>query len=421
MTELFPAHSAEREPLRVLIGVSGGVAAYKTAHLVRLCRQAGCEVRVVMTQGAQAFVTPMTFQALSGHPVHTALLDEHAEAGMGHIELARWANLVLVAPASANTLGRLAAGLADDLLATVVLATRAPIWLAPAMNQHMWASPAVQRNVSQLAALGYRLIEPASGEQACGDVGVGRMPEPEHLMALIAQHRSRQHLPQTLIGKRITITAGPTREALDPVRYVSNHSSGKMGFALAEACHNAGAIVTVLCGPVHLPTPAGVTRIDIESADDLLAASQAQVDAGCDVFIATAAVADYRSAQTADHKIKKTGATFAFEMVRNPDIVATIAARADKPFVVGFAAETQDVEAYAQGKLAAKRLDMIACNDVSRRDIGFGSDDNAMVVFFAPALNLPPLHLDKASKPHIAQQLVMALANALARKQTVRP
>lgn len=415
MTELFPAHSAERDVPHLLIAVTGGIAAYKTAQLVRLCRQAGYEVRVIMTSGAQAFVTPLTFQALSGHPVHTSLLDPAAEAGMGHIELARWADLLLIAPASANTLGRLAAGLADDLLATVVLATRAPVWLAPAMNQQMWQSTAVQRNLQQLRALGYHLIDPAVGEQACGDVGPGRMPEPDDLFGLMRQQLRVRHTPQRLAGKRVVITAGPTREALDPVRYVSNHSSGKMGFALAEACRDAGADVTLLAGPVHLPTPVGVQRVNIESAEDLLAASQHQVDLGCDVFVATAAVADYRSAQTADHKIKKSGETFSFDMVRNPDIVASIAARPDKPFVVGFAAETRDVEQYAQGKLRDKNLDMIACNDVSRQDIGFGSDDNAMVLFFAEHCQLPPRHLDKASKTVIATQLVQSLAQALQR------
>lgn len=409
--------------MRVLVGITGGIAAYKAAILVRLLKQAGHEVQVVMTTGAQAFITPLTLQALSGEPVHTTLLDEAAEAGMGHIALARWAQLVLVAPASADTLARLAAGMADDLLATVVLATPAPIWLAPAMNQQMWASPAVQRNIRQLQDYGYHIIMPDSGVQACGDVGAGRLPEPEQLAEQVNLWQQRQQaglsLPN-LQGRRLILTAGPTREALDPVRYVSNHSSGKMGFALAAAAAQAGAEVVLITGPVALATPPGVTRVAVTSAEEMLQASLQYTQQPCDAFIATAAVADYRSAATADHKIKKSGETFQFEMVRNPDIVATIAALSipQRPtLVMGFAAETQQVETYAQGKLVNKKLDLIACNDVSRQDIGFGADENAMTVYFASRFGIAPLVLDKASKHLIAVQLLQGVAQALSVSQ----
>lgn len=402
--------------MQIILGVTGGIAAYKSAILVRLLRQAGHAVRVILTEGAQAFVTPLTFQALSGNPVHTTLLDEHAEAGMGHIELARWAELVLIAPASADTLASLAMGRAEDLLGTLVLATRAPIWIAPAMNQQMWASTATQRNLGWLRELGYHLIEPDSGEQACGDVGAGRLPEPaaliQRLQLALALEQSQLTLPD-LAGRHLVITAGPTREALDPVRYISNHSSGKMGYAIAAIAAQCGATVSLISGPVQLDVPAGVRRISVQSAEDMLSASLQAVQQGCDAFIATAAVADYRSAETADHKIKKSGETFSFHMVRNPDIVATIAALPDKPLVMGFAAETREVQAYAQGKLVAKNLDLIACNDVSRTDIGFGSDDNAMTVFFASRFSREPVPLAKASKPVIAVQLLQCLAPLL--------
>ena len=406
----------------IILAVTGGIAAYKSAILVRRLKDFGFDVRVVMTQGAQAFITPLTFQALSGNPVHTELLNPEAEAGMGHIELARWADLVLVAPASCDTLAKFAHGLADDLLSTLYLATKAPVWVAPAMNQQMWAAKATQRNLQSLVDDGVHVIMPDAGEQACGDVGLGRMPEAEDLARQVAAyfHQQQRELAEQfglLAGKRVTITAGPTREAIDPVRYISNHSTGKMGFALAAACYAAGAKVTLVAGPVSLDTPNGVQRKNVSTAMQMLDVSMSQLKDGCDIFIATAAVADYRVAEVAAHKIKKTGDELAVSLVKNPDIVATIAQQQQRPFMVGFAAETQNVETYAAGKLVAKKLDMIACNDVSRPDIGFASDENAMTVFFADAYPLPKRELEKASKQAIAQQLVQAMHDALLHKQ----
>ncbi|WP_312057919.1 bifunctional phosphopantothenoylcysteine decarboxylase/phosphopantothenate--cysteine ligase CoaBC [Acinetobacter courvalinii] len=405
----------------IILAVTGGIAAYKSAILVRRLKDFGFDVRVVMTHGAQAFITPLTFQALSGNPVHTELLDPEAEAGMGHIELARWADLVLVAPASCDSIAKFANGLADDLLSTLYLATKAPVWVAPAMNQQMWAAKATQRNLQTLVEDGVHVIMPDAGEQACGDVGLGRMPEPEDLARQVAAyfHKAQRALAEKfglLAGKRVTITAGPTREAIDPVRYISNHSTGKMGFALAAACYAAGAKVTLVAGPVSLDTPNGVQRINVGSAMQMLDVSMNQLKEGCDIFIATAAVADYRVAQVAEHKIKKAGDELAVELVKNPDIVATIAQQEERPFMVGFAAETQNVEEYAAGKLVAKKLDMIACNDVSRPDIGFASDQNAMTVFFAQSYHMKKRELEKASKQEISQQLVESIADALRRR-----
>ena len=405
----------------IILAVTGGIAAYKSAILVRRLKDYGFDVRVVMTQGAQAFITPLTFQALSGNPVHTELLDPEAEAGMGHIELARWADLILVAPASCDSIAKFANGLADDLLSTLYLATKAPVWVAPAMNQQMWAAKATQRNLQTLVEDGVHVIMPDAGEQACGDVGLGRMPEPEDLARQVAAyfHKAQRAIAEKfglLAGKRVTITAGPTREAIDPVRYISNHSTGKMGFALAAACYAAGAKVTLVAGPVSLDTPNGVQRINVSSAMQMLDISMNQLQQGCDIFIATAAVADYRVAQVAEHKIKKAGDELALSLVKNPDIVATIAQQQQRPFMVGFAAETQNVEEYAAGKLVAKKLDMIACNDVSRPDIGFASDENAMTVFFAQSYHMNKRELEKASKQEISQQLVESIADALRRR-----
>ena len=405
----------------IILAVTGGIAAYKSAILVRRLKDFGFDVRVVMTHGAQAFITPLTFQALSGNPVHTELLDPEAEAGMGHIELARWADLVLVAPASCDSIAKFANGLADDLLSTLYLATKAPVWIAPAMNQQMWAAKATQRNLQTLVEDGLHVIMPDAGEQACGDVGLGRMPEPEDLARQVAAyfHKAQRAIAEKfglLAGKRVTITAGPTREAIDPVRYISNHSTGKMGFSLAAACYAAGAKVTLVAGPVSLDTPNGVQRINVSSAMQMLDVSMNQLKEGCDIFIATAAVADYRVAQVAEHKIKKAGDELAVALVKNPDIVATIAEQQQRPFMVGFAAETQNVEQYAAGKLVAKKLDMIACNDVSRPDIGFASDENAMTVFFAQSYHMEKRELEKASKQEISQQLVEAIHDALLQK-----
>ena len=402
----------------IILAVTGGIAAYKSAILVRRLKDYGFNVRVVMTQGAQAFITPLTFQALSGNPVHTTLLDPEAEAGMGHIELARWADLVLVAPASCDTLAKFAAGLADDLLSTLYLATKAPVWVAPAMNQQMWAAKPTQRNLNTLIEDGVHVIMPEAGSQACGDVGLGRMPEPEQLADQVKDyfHQAQRAIAEKfglLAGKKVTITAGPTREAIDPVRYISNHSTGKMGFAIAAACYAAGAKVTLLAGPVSLDTPNGVRRVNVSSAIKMLDESLHQLEEGCDIFIATAAVADYRVAEVAEHKIKKAGDELAISLIKNPDIVATIAQQEKRPFMVGFAAETRNVEEYAAGKLVAKKLDMIACNDVSRKDIGFASDENAMTVFFAEQYHMDKLDLEKASKQEIAQQLIEAIHDAL--------
>lgn len=405
----------------IVLAVTGGIAAYKSAILVRRLKDYGFDVRVLMTHGAQAFITPLTFQALSGNPVHTELLDPAAEAGMGHIELARWADLLLVAPASCDTLAKFANGLADDLLSTVFLATKSPVWVAPAMNQQMWAAKATQRNLQTLVEDGVHVIMPDAGEQACGDVGLGRMPEPEEIARQVAGyfHQAQRAIAEKfglLAGKRVVITAGPTREAIDPVRYISNHSTGKMGFALAAACYAAGAQVTLIAGPVSLDTPNGVQRVNVASARQMLDVSMSSLETGCDIFIATAAVADYRVAEVAEHKIKKAGDELNVSLVKNPDIVATIAGQEKRPFMVGFAAETQNVEEYAAGKLVAKKLDMIACNDVSRADIGFASDENAMTVFFAESYHMKKRELEKASKQEISQQLVEAISDALRRK-----
>jgi len=437
----------------ILLGITGGIAAYKSASFARLLIKNGYDVRVIMTASAQAFITPLTLQALTGNQVHIDLLDETAELGMGHIELAKWADLLIIAPATANTIAKLAMGIADDLLTTVCLATAAPILVAPAMNQQMWQHPSVKLNLQTLTDYDYEIIQPDSGEQACGDIGEGRLPGPEQLLEYVQYFIARQVTPQVLAGKNVTITAGPTIEAIDPVRYLSNHSTGKMGFALAKACRNAGARVTLIVGgKVPLPTPLLVNRIDVLSAEEMLmTARQCASDDICechddhhhdhhhdhehhhhhdhdefgndievepvstatDIFIATAAVADYRTRDVVPQKIKKTQEQMALDLVKNPDILATIAEEFPEVFVVGFAAETQDIEKYARGKLEAKNLDMIACNDVSRSDIGFGSDDNAMTVFFKD--KSAGVTLEKASKDKIAEQLVALVGEGLDR------
>jgi phosphopantothenoylcysteine decarboxylase/phosphopantothenate--cysteine ligase len=364
---------------RILLGVTGGIAAYKSAELVRLLKRAGHSVRVVMTAGAEAFVAPLTFQALSGEPVRTSLLDPEAELGMGHIELAKWADQVVVAPASADFIARLVHGMANDLLTTVCCATEAPIAIAPAMNQAMWRSTRTQRNINLLNAdPQLTLWGPAQGEQACGDTGPGRMLEPVRLAELIAT----RGVPGLLSGKRVVITAGPTREPIDPVRYISNHSSGRMGYALAEAAYNAGAEVTLISGPVSIPVPLGVEVRNVQTAEDMLRESSAAVDAGCDLFVASAAVADYRPQACAGQKIKKSEDSMTLSLVRNPDTLATIAARVNPPFTVGFAAETNNVTSYATEKMQRKKLRMIVANDVSVPGLGFNSENNAVTVFW---------------------------------------
>jgi len=392
---------------QVVLGISGGIAAYKSAELVRRLKDAGADVRVVMTRAAHEFITPLTLQALSGNPVHGDLLDPAAEAAMGHIELARWADLVLIAPATADLMARLANGRGDDLLTTLVLATDAPVALAPAMNQAMWRDSATQANLQTLLQREIRVFGPAAGEQACGDIGPGRMLEPTDIAARCAECFERG----LLSGRHVLINAGPTREAIDPVRYISNHSSGKMGFALAEAAAEAGARVTLVAGPVNLPTPARVDRIDVVSAADMLAACEAALPA--DLFIASAAVADYRPASCASGKLKKDTASDAgmtLQLVRNPDILATLATHAQRPWCVGFAAETDDVLGYASDKLTRKNLDLIIANDVSQPGIGFNSDDNAVTLIDR---SLTPQSLPRASKHKLARQIIAFIANRL--------
>ncbi len=393
----------------IIIAVSGGIAAYKAAELVRLLRKQGAEVRVIMTRGACEFITPLTLQALSGQPVHTELLDEAAEAGMGHIELARWADAMLVAPATADTLARLAQGRADDLLTAVALATPAPLFVAPAMNQQMWHNSATGANIEQLTARGITIIGPDVGEQACGDIGLGRLLEPVAIVATLSQHFDRQQLA----GKRVVITAGPTLEALDPVRFLSNHSSGKMGFALARAAKEAGAQTILIAGPVNLATPEGVERRDVTSALEMLAAAEAAA-VGADLFIGAAAVADFRPANIAAQKIKKNGDDpYTLHLVQNPDIIAHIASMADAPtLMVGFAAETEQVTSHAASKRIRKGLDMVIANDVSRRDIGFNSAQNAVTVIDSTGENTLPI----ASKLQIAVWLIEVFADRLAEK-----
>lgn len=360
----------------IIIGVSGGIAAYKSAEIVRLLRKAGAAVRVVMSRGAQEFITPLTLQALSGEPVHTELLDEAAEAGMGHIELARWADAVLIAPATADIIARLAAGRADDLLTTVALATPAPLFVAPAMNQQMWSQAPTVANITTLAGRGVVVVGPDAGEQACGDTGPGRLLEPEHIVAVLASHFDTG----ILAGRRVVITAGPTREPLDPVRFITNHSSGKMGFALARAAAEAGAETILIAGPVALDTPKAVQRIDVETADEMLAAALAQLT-HTDLFIGAAAVADYKPAHYRQQKIKKSGEHVSLELTRNPDIIASVAVAEPRPtLVIGFAAETESLLSHGRGKLSRKGLDLIVANDVSQSGIGFNSDSNAVTV-----------------------------------------
>ena len=362
---------------RIVLGVAGGIAAYKAADLVRRLRERGFEVRVVMTAGAREFVTPLTFQAVSSNPVHCDLLDEQAEAGMGHIELARWAEVVLVAPATANVLARLAHGLADDLLTTLCLATTAPLVLAPAMNRQMWRASATRANVLALLDRGVMLLGPGEGDQACGDVGPGRMLEPEEIAARIeARFRGG-----ALEGVEVLVTAGPTREALDPVRFLTNHSTGKMGYAVAAAAAESGARVSLVSGPTALPAPPGVERIDVTSAGEMHAEVMARAPRS-DIFIAAAAVSDYRPEHAAEQKIKKEEGPATLELVRTPDIVSSVAALDDRPFTVGFAAETESVQAHACDKLERKGLDMIAANRVGLPDRGFASDCNALSVLW---------------------------------------
>jgi phosphopantothenoylcysteine decarboxylase / phosphopantothenate---cysteine ligase len=396
---------------RILLGVTGGIAAYKSPDLVRRLRERGAEVQVVMTAGAREFVTPTTFQAVSGRPVRSDLWDAAAEAAMGHIELARWAEAVLIAPASADFLARLATGQASDLLSTLCLATEAPIAVAPAMNHIMWANAATRANIATLTQRGLQVFGPAEGDQACGEVGEGRMLEPldlaERVLGLLPASGA-------LAGRRVLITAGPTRERIDPVRFVSNRSSGKMGFAVAQAAREAGATVVLVAGPVSLATPAGVARIDVESAADMLAAVLRELP-GTDIFISTAAVADYRPARAAEQKIKKTAESMELTMERTADVLATVAARADRPYVVGFAAETEAVEQNARTKLMKKNLDMIAANEVGH-DKAFDCEDNQLIVLSRNGRH----ELPRAGKLTLARGLIALIEQDLAARAAAR-
>jgi phosphopantothenoylcysteine decarboxylase/phosphopantothenate--cysteine ligase len=397
-------------PKRVLLGVTGGIAAYKSAELVRRLREQGAEVQVVMTEGARQFVGPLTFQALSGRPVRSDLWDATAEAAMGHIELARWAERIVIAPASADFLARLAHGHANDLLSTLCLATDAPIAVAPAMNRLMWANAATQANVATLRARGITILGPAEGEQACGETGAGRMVEPAEILAALSP---RTNAKGALAGRKVLLTAGPTRERIDPVRFITNRSSGKMGYAVAEAARDAGADVVIVSGPVNLPPPDGVRRVDVETAEQMMEAVRAHLP-GTDIFIAAAAVSDYRPVQAAVEKIKKTSDSLMLALSRTTDILAAVAAGSPRPFVVGFAAETQNVERNALAKLEGKRLDMIAANQVGDR-LAFDCDDNALTVYWPGGKR----ELARATKRDVAARLVALIAERFASGERV--
>jgi len=398
--------------LRVLLGVSGGIAAYKSAELTRRLRDAGAEVRVVLTENAARFVTPLTFQALSGQPVRTGLWDEAAEAAMGHIELARWAQRILIVPASADLIARLAHGFADDLLTTLCLASSAPVAIAPAMNQQMWAHPATQDNIASLGARGVAVLGPAAGSQACGEFGPGRLLEAETIIAEIAA----LHGPKLLSGLHVLVSAGPTHEDIDPVRFIGNRSSGRMGFAVAQAAAEQGARVQLIAGPVHLPTPAGVARQDVRSAREMRAEVLLQIP-HCDIFISAAAVGDYRPADVSAHKLKKHGGALQLDLSENPDILAEVGALEKRPFLVGFAAETKDLETYARAKLQRKKLDLIAANRVDA-GVGFDACDNELLLLWPRGKE----QLARADKGDLARRLVARIAalRTVARKGTRR-
>ena len=383
----------------ILLGVTGGIAAYKSAEIVRGLKKAGSSVRVVMTQSAQEFITPLTLQALSGNPVSTDLLDAEAEAAMGHIELARWADAILIAPATANTIARLSSGRADDLLSSITLAFDGPVGLAPAMNQAMWKDERTQSNIKNLENKDFSLYGPGSGEQACGDVGLGRMLEPSEIVELFASLFEAG----SLSNKSVLITAGPTQEPIDPVRYVTNRSSGKMGYALAEAAVEAGAQVTLVSGPVNIKPPATCNLVPVETAQEMYDAVMHHVR-GKDVYIGTAAVADYSPSKVESSKIKKKGNNEALvlKMKENQDILKTISDMKDRPYTVGFAAETEDLLKNARKKLEKKKIDLIIANDVSDKSIGFDSEENEVTLI----TNSEEVLLDRSSKKKIAKRIV---------------
>jgi phosphopantothenoylcysteine decarboxylase / phosphopantothenate---cysteine ligase len=401
--------SVEQTPsMRIVLGVTGGIAAYKSAELTRRLKERGADVQVVMTAGAREFVTPLTFQALSGRPVRTDLWDSAAEAAMGHIELARWPQHIVIAPATADFIARLAHGLADDLLSTLCLATDAPIVVVPAMNRLMWSNAATQANVAALRLRGHTILGPADGSQACGETGAGRMVEPQAIVDALFAVPCRAAGDAPLRGLKVVVTAGPTRERIDPVRFITNRSSGKMGYAVAEAARDAGASVVIVSGPVAVSTPAGLKRIDVETAEQMMNAVQAEI-VDTDIFIAAAAVSDYRMREIAEHKIKKTSEELSLQLARTPDILATIAAGSPRPFVVGFAAETQNVERNALTKLEGKKLDMIAANQVGE-GLAFDCDDNALTVYWQGGKR----ELERAPKCRLAGALIDVIAERYA-------
>ena len=394
----------------ILLGVTAGIAAYKTPDVVRRLRDLGANVQVVLSKNAGDFVSEIALQAVSGHSVHNHKMDAESESGMGHIDLARWADVVLIAPGTANFIARLCGGEADELLTTVCVATESKIAVAPAMNQQMWANQATQENIEKLRSMNITILGPDSGDQACGEVGMGRMLQPEDL----AQQTAALFETGSLAGKSILLTAGPTWEALDPVRGITNHSSGKMGYALAEAAVEAGAKVTLVSGPVHLSTPDHVEKISITSALDMQKAVMDNI-VNQDIFIGVAAVADYRPVEVSDNKIKKQVGqdTMTITLERNPDILAGVAELENPPFTVGFAAETNDVEKYARGKLERKKLNMIAANHVGGNEIGFGTTDNAITLISKNEI----ITLSKASKTQIARQLIGHISAQLSKTQ----
>ena len=394
---------------KIVLGISGGIAAYKTPELVRRLKEQGANVRVVMTEGAKAFITPLTLQAVSGNAVADSLLDTQAELAMGHIELAKWADLIIIAPATADIIAKIATGMASDLLTTLCLATSAPIAIAPAMNQQMWHALATQANIATLNERGVHIWGPGSGEQACGDIGLGRMLDVDELLSISSDFFATKYLQ----GQHWVVTAGPTREAIDPVRYISNHSSGKMGYAIAHAALRAGAKVTLISGPVTLKAPVGCELILVNSADEMHQHALKYAPQ-CTTFVACAAVADYRVATIASQKMKKTNEAMQLDLVRNHDIVADVANLDNKPFIVGFAAETQNIEHYARGKLMRKNLDLIAANDVAKSGQGFNSDDNALTLFSA----IDKTEIALASKLVVAQQLVYLINQHYVAKQS---
>ncbi len=394
--------------MNILLGISGGIAAYKSPDLIRRLREQGADVRVVMTDAAHSFIGEMSLQAVSGHRVHSQMMDPEAEAAMGHIELAKWADYILIAPASANCIAQIAHGLATDLLTTVVLASASPVFIAPAMNQQMWANAATRANIDILQTRGINLIGPASGEQACGDVGLGRMEEPDAIAQFLSDLARQSSLD--MAGKTLLITAGPTREAIDPVRYVSNHSSGKMGFAIATVAARSGAQVKLVSGPVNLPTPAGVERIDVTSATEMQEKVLENISSA-DIFIGCAAVADYRISEPASQKLKKNDDQLVLTMVKNPDIISAVAQHQARPYCVGFAAETEQAEQYGRDKLEKKNLDMICINDVSNHEIGFNSDHNELVVMLADSDTSH--RIAKSSKLNVATELLQLIEQQL--------